>query len=160
VCVCVCECSAGRKGRKLQQDITQDLGEGLSVTFCAGSDDCILTVDVAPFHPDLHLQHIVLSQQNGVSIVTANGSTGPRERLARRPADAADAAAAMAPSGAATRGAATGSSARDGNTDLAAVIARAQALMARTAAAEQAEQAQLEAAAQGSIDDPCGSDAT
>ena len=61
-----------RSDARLQQDINQELGDGLSATLTAGAGDCLLRLELSSFHLDL--AYVVFSQQGGAALAFADGS--------------------------------------------------------------------------------------
>lgn len=168
-----------KRAPRLQADIRQGLGQGLSVAYSAASGDCSLLVDLAPHHPSL--AWLALTQQRGAALEEGGGGGEAPEVPAPTPAAAAEAAPPVPrppaacparagggsggakPSGAAAAPAAAQVSVEGGGAeasaapaassapaplggDLTAVLARAKALMARTAAEERQEAEQRQGA--------------
>ncbi|GBF90695.1 hypothetical protein Rsub_02995 [Raphidocelis subcapitata] len=147
--------------RRLEGPISVDLGQGLSVLYSASDGSCSLRLEAARFDPAVNCMdfsqnagaRVVLAGQGGGGADTGGGTSGGTGSVHAPPAAAApalsraDARAVPDPLAAApacpvdppVQGHAAAAAAAAASGDLAAVIARAQALMARTAAEQQAE---------------------
>lgn len=69
-----------RRDAKLQDDVCQELGQGMSVCYTAGGD-CILRVDLRSFHPEL--DSVTFSQQGGAVLAYASGRRGGNTDVGR-----------------------------------------------------------------------------
>jgi hypothetical protein len=94
--------SWSKRGPRLRQDVRQELGQGLSVTYSAATGDCVLRLDMGTFHPELEC--LLLSRNTGAALVYAKtgGAVVPPLQLAAT----STAASATAPDPKATAAAA------------------------------------------------------
>jgi hypothetical protein len=88
-----------RRDLRLQQDLCQELGQGLSITLKAASGDCLLRLELSRFHAEL--ESVTFSQQGGATLIHRGSGTGPSAQQEQPKFDMQHAGAGIVPAAAA-----------------------------------------------------------